>query len=121
MKVTAKPTTVTQACRKLTDLSARSPTTTSWSSSGDGQLHLLPFDALADDSGRFVAETKVVTYSASASAFYLLRQPERTGGLRGALLGVGAIPYDANTARKANTVRGYDVAKLANLPESKNE
>ena len=39
----------------------------------DGQLHLLPFDALMDASEHYIAETKVVSYAGSASSFDLLR------------------------------------------------
>jgi CHAT domain-containing protein len=87
----------------------------------DGQLHLLPFDGLVDAAGHYIAETKVVSYSASASTFHLLREQPRSRLTSGALLGVGAIPYDSNNVRRANATRGYNLSTLANLPESKNE
>ena len=87
----------------------------------DGQLHTLPFDALVDPAGRYVAETKVVTYSGSASSYYLLRRQARAGLEPGALLGVGAVPYDSSKLRRVNAIRGYDAKGLANLPESKDE
>src|SRR6266705_2919922 len=38
----------------------------------DGQLHLLPFDALVDQAGRYIARTHTITYAPSASAWHLL-------------------------------------------------
>ncbi len=87
----------------------------------DGQLHLLPFDALIDRTGRYVAESKVVSYSGSASNFYLLRLSARRESRIGALLGVGGIPYDMSKLRTATATRGYESNALTNLPESKNE
>ncbi len=40
----------------------------------DGRLHLLPFDALVDSSGRYVLESHVISYAPSASAYYLLER-----------------------------------------------
>ena len=42
----------------------------------DGQLHLVPFDALREASGRYVVETRTVVYSPSATSFYLLSGTE---------------------------------------------
>ena len=39
----------------------------------DGQLHLLPFDALVDDQGRYVVHSHVVSYSPSATVLSVLR------------------------------------------------
>ena len=87
----------------------------------DGQLHLLPFDGLLDRTGRYVAETKVISYAGSASSFDLLRQQPRRRVQPGALLGVGAISYAKDEIRRGSPTRGYDLAALANLPDSKNE
>ncbi len=87
----------------------------------DGQLYLLPFDGLVDGAGRYVAETKVVSYTPSSSTFHLLRAQTGAKLNARALLGVGAIPYDPGNVRRLNASRGYDLKSLANLPESKNE
>ena len=60
----------------------------------DGQLHLVPFDGLREVSGRYVAETRTVIYSPSATSFYLLgEQKQRPRTAHNALLAIGGIPY----------------------------
>ena len=44
----------------------------------DGPLHLLPFEALIDMSGRYVVQTKMVLYAPSATAFHLLHQQQES-------------------------------------------
>ena len=87
----------------------------------DGPLHLVPFDALVDHSGRYLVFSHTITYASSASFLYLVkaaaaRTPQRL------FLGVGGIPYeqDAELAKIA-TMRGYVGGKLVNLPASKEE
>src|SRR5229473_659289 len=59
----------------------------------DGQLHLVPFDALVEPSGRYVVETRTVVYAPSATSFFLLRTTaHRKSSARG-LLAVGGVPY----------------------------
>src|SRR5437870_8246232 len=60
----------------------------------DGQLHLLPFDALIDPASLYVAETYTITYAPSASAWYLLRTVPSAQVAERNLLGVGGVPYD---------------------------
>src|SRR5262249_27623393 len=84
----------------------------------DGQLHLLPFDALVDGTGAYVARTHTIAYAPSASAWHLLKSrstspPERT------LLGVGGVPY--NDKMIAALTRGYGPDGLGNLPGSADE
>ena len=89
----------------------------------DGCLHLLPFDALVDPAGRYLVYTRTVTYSPSASAYYLLNRiapdlpaPRRT------LLGIGGIPYsEAAGLNKLVALRGYSSTGLPTLPGSKEE
>lgn len=85
----------------------------------DGQLHLLPFDALIDGAGRYVVATHVVSYSPSASAWYLLKTMPAPRAER-SFLGIGGVPYDENLGRVALT-RGYSPDALGNLPGSKDE
>ena len=40
----------------------------------DSRLHLLPFDALKDEAGKYILESSVVTYAPSATVLHLLRQ-----------------------------------------------
>jgi len=59
----------------------------------DGQLHLVPFDALVEPSGRYVVESRTVVYAPSATSFFLLRTAaHRKSSVRG-LLAVGGVPY----------------------------
>jgi CHAT domain-containing protein len=57
----------------------------------DGQLHLLPFDALIDDAGTYIARTHTIVYAPSARAWHLLKSRSHTPSQR-ALLGLEAFP-----------------------------
>jgi CHAT domain-containing protein len=57
----------------------------------DGKLHLLPFDALFDESAR---ESRIVSTVPSANVFALLRSRRSPVKTQRALLGVGGVPYD---------------------------
>src|SRR5439155_1642295 len=59
----------------------------------DGKLHLLPFDALKDDKGKYVLESHVITYAPSATALHLLRQSRHDDCLASSFLGVGDVIY----------------------------
>jgi len=88
----------------------------------DGPLHLVPFDGLVDESGRYVVETHTVINEPSANAFYLLAQVRnRPHTFAHLLLGVGGVPYDTTALKEASLTRGYDPDKLANLPASQDE
>ena len=88
----------------------------------DGPLHLLPFDALMDSSGHYVAEAHTVAYAPSATSFYLLASEETIASSTwGALLGVGGVPYNSGEVMQASVTRGYDVHGLADLPGSRDE
>lgn len=54
----------------------------------DGNLNDVPFSALVDPAGRYVAETRVVSVAPSATVLYMLRNEVRPEG-RYAFLGVG--------------------------------
>ncbi len=63
----------------------------------DGKLHLLPFEALIDGTGRFAAETQVISYAPSATVLHLLRTaraPRPPSQL--AFLGVGGVRYGSS-------------------------
>lgn len=75
----------------------------------DGQLHLVPFDALVEPSGRYVVESRTVVYAPSATSFFLLRTAaNRKSSARG-LLAVGGVPYQQSGT------------KLGDLPSSRDE
>ena len=86
----------------------------------DGQLHLVPFDALINGAGRYLVSTHVISYSPSASAWYLLKTMPTTQLAERSFLGIGGVPYDENLGKIAMT-RGYSPDGLGNLPGSKDE
>ncbi|HEY2459373.1 MAG TPA: CHAT domain-containing protein [Candidatus Acidoferrum sp.] len=87
----------------------------------DGRLHLLPFDAITDATGRYLVSSHTITYAPSATALYLVNSvPEQLA--QRALLGIGGIPYEQNAElTKLATLRGYISSPLVNLPASKDE
>jgi CHAT domain-containing protein len=87
----------------------------------DGRLHLLPFDALADATGRYLVSSHTITYAPSATAQYLVNSAPEQHAPR-VLLGIGGIPYEQNAGlTKLATMRGYISSPLVNLPASKEE
>src|SRR5882762_89478 len=85
----------------------------------DGRLHLLPFDALADATGRYMVSSHTITYAPSATAQYLVNSLPNQHSER-AFLGIGGIPYEQNAElTKLATMRGYISSPLVNLPASK--
>ena len=87
----------------------------------DGRLHLLPFDALADATGRYLVSSHTITYAPSATAQYLVNSLPNQHSER-AFLGIGGIPYEQNAElTKLATMRGYISSPLVNLPASKEE
>ncbi|PWU04229.1 MAG: hypothetical protein C5B51_17200, partial [Terriglobia bacterium] len=88
----------------------------------DGRLHLVPFDALRAPSGGYVAETKTVLYSPSATTFYLLMQEkQRPRTAHRTLLAVGGIPYFQSAINRSGLSRGDERGKFADLPASGDE
>jgi CHAT domain-containing protein len=88
----------------------------------DGQLHLVPFDALKDPSGSYVAESKTVLYSPSATTFYLLiQEKQRPRTSHRTLLAVGGIPYSRSPINRSGLSRGDDRGKFVDLPSSGDE
>jgi CHAT domain-containing protein len=97
----------------------------------DGKLNLLPFDALRDSQGRYVLESRVVTYAPSATVLHLLRQPRSSDRAKQDFLGVGGVVYSipgadgrTNVAPKPTTVAdffGLDAVTFPDLPGSTEE
>jgi CHAT domain-containing protein len=88
----------------------------------DGQLHLVPFDALRGPSGNYLVEKKIVLYSPSASTFYfLMQEQQRPRTAHRALLAVGGIPYSRSAVNKSGLSGGGDLARFVDLPSSSDE
>jgi CHAT domain-containing protein len=87
----------------------------------DGQLHLVPFDGLRDESGRYVVETRTVIYSPSASSVYLLTEQKRPQTARKALLAIGGVPYARSSMNRSGLTRGFNRNGFVDLPSSADE
>jgi CHAT domain-containing protein len=87
----------------------------------DGQLHLVPFDALVNTHGEYVLESQTVDYAPSATSFFLLRSAGRTKHPSHGLLAVGGVPYGHSNLKEAALTRGYSDAGLSDLPSSGEE
>jgi len=68
----------------------------------DGKLHLLPFDGLIDQNGRYVLESHVVTYAPSATVLHLLRRARHTDEFAMSFLGVGDVIYPRRPVAASN-------------------
>lgn len=90
----------------------------------DGPLHLLPFEALIDMSGRYVVQTKMVLYAPSATAFHLLHQQQESAVSRRSteFLAVGGVPYSQSRLNKQGVARGDSPSgRFGDLPSSIDE
>ena len=59
----------------------------------DGKLHLLPFDSLTDDQGRYFLESHIVTYAPSSTVLNVIRTSPVARQPRQTFLGVGDVQY----------------------------
>jgi CHAT domain-containing protein len=87
----------------------------------DGTLHLLPFDALVDEHGKYVVQSKNVSYSPSSSTFYLLRTRHRRSSKPAAMLAIGGVPYSTTDMPARAVALGYSTAPVGDLPGSRDE
>ena len=87
----------------------------------DGQLHLVPFDALLDRHSHYIVESRTVVYSPSASSFFLLRTAAQPKDSAQTVLAVGGVPYDRSNLTPLAVTRGYSAKSLSNLPSSREE
>lgn len=88
----------------------------------DGQLNLVPFDALRAPSGRYIVETKAILYSPSATTFYrLTSETSAPAKSQKSLLAVGGVPYSRSGITHASLTRGFDRNGFADLPASGDE
>jgi len=87
----------------------------------DGSLHLLPFDALVDEHGKYVVQSKNVSYSPSSSTLYLLRTRHPRLARPAAMLAVGGVPYSTTDMPARAVALGYSTAPVGDLPSSRDE
>mgnify|MGYP003110460155 CR=1 FL=1 len=79
--------------------------------SPEGLLGTIPFDALVDDNGRYLAERFEIGYIPNAAMLYTLRkQPKKTYEMN--VLGFGGATYDLYSAPKAPLSSIGDLEKL---------
>jgi CHAT domain-containing protein len=79
----------------------------------DGQLHLVPFDALVDAAGRYVVESRAVVYAPSATSFVLLRTASKSQSSAQGLLAVGGVPYQQSGTGLGGLPSSRDEARSA--------
>lgn len=89
----------------------------------DGELHLLPFSALLDHSGKYVLETKTVSMTPSGTVFNLLRSRSKNRSSDRPYLGVA--PWTESQDGRPWVLRSImprsKSPNLAALPESRDE
>jgi len=78
----------------------------------DGQLHLVPFDALLNSHDQYVLESQTVDYAPSATSFFLLRTANRTKHPNEGLLAVGGVPYGRSNLTETAVSRLGGIAVL---------
>jgi CHAT domain-containing protein len=87
---------------------------------GDGQLHLVPFDALVEPSGRYVVDSRTVVYAPSATSFFLLRTASNRKSSAQGLLAVGDVPYQGTKFGDLPSSREEAIGAAAALPNQSN-
>lgn len=100
----------------------------------DGNLHLLPFDALRDQHGRYVLESNVVTYAPSGTVLYLIRKSHPSHLPTVDFLGVGGVVYSSPVPTVTKVINrtipnddtpadffGLNGVRLPDLPGSRQE
>lgn len=98
----------------------------------DGQLNLIPFDALTDNEGRYVLATHVVSYAPSATVLNLIDNSRRKNPAPIMFLGLGGVQYQATIApeslasdpqstRTLSDPFGLKAHPLPDLPHSTDE
>src|SRR5262249_1580181 len=100
--------------------------------SADGVLHLLPFEALRDSNGKLLIQSRVVSYTPSASVLYALRNQRPQVPTPFRWLAIGDVDYRfkglplaaTHNALAAAILRGLATlsgSQLGNLPASRDE
>ena len=81
----------------------------------DGKLHIVPFDGLVDDSGKYLLESKVVSYAPSAALNVFLastNKKEPHDLVRSQVLAVGGVRYGRGSAVEETPGSGCGVGSL---------
>ena len=94
----------------------------------DGRLHLVPFDGLVDDAGRYVLANKIVSYAPSATVNYYLSRPASTSAAD-RVLAVGGVRYGGSAVldrlrlalRRSSLFDTASPAALPALPQAEQE
>jgi len=89
----------------------------------DGDLHLLPFSALVDESGRYLVETRAVSMAPSGTVLHLLRDRLRSATANSRPY-LGVAPWTDTPAQPwilKSVSRGSTDGGLAPLPQSRDE
>ena len=79
----------------------------------DGQLNLIPFDALTDNEGRYVLAAHVVSYAPSATALNLIENSRRRNPAPIMFLGLGGVQYQPNIANAPSDPRSESQSTTA--------
>jgi CHAT domain-containing protein len=88
----------------------------------DGDLHLLPFSALIDDSGRYLIESREISLAPSGTVLQLLRTRSASVAESRAYLGVAPWADSVDQRRWVLKTRGLLKSKdLTPLPQSRDE
>jgi CHAT domain-containing protein len=88
----------------------------------DGQLHLVPFDAFEDITGRYVLESHSVAYAPSATSFYLMARERYQPPTRAqTLLAAGGVPYGKVKTKNVTFSPDNTDSGPRNLQNSRNE
>ncbi|HSU61822.1 MAG TPA: CHAT domain-containing protein [Bryobacteraceae bacterium] len=88
----------------------------------DGQLHLIPFDALEDSAGQYVLESHNVGYAPSATSYYLMsRERYQPAPQAQTLLALGGVPYEEAKVKGVSLSADRTDAVPRNLQNSRNE
>jgi len=85
----------------------------------DGILNLLPFEALRDETGRYLLKSRAISYVPSATILEVLRRAGQAGGKR-PFLGVGDVAYQnqggaGGKISPPDTVRGRIARGITDL------
>ncbi len=101
----------------------------------DGSLNLIPFDALTDETGKYVLAAHVVSYAPSATVLHLIETAKTAQASQETFLGVAGIEYQppaiklaSHTKTSSDDIRHgvldpFDpkASPLPDLPQSRNE
>lgn len=79
----------------------------------DGQLNLIPFDALTDNEGRYILAAHVVSYAPSGTALNMIENSRRKNPAPIMFLGLGGVQYQATHAPESLTAGSQSTTTLS--------